>query len=82
MLYQFYVIEIKKTAAGEYEHNVFWAYDENLDLAQRKAEAKAYELLQVAALSETQTHSVTVLSDEGFVVFNKCYHNVNAVSAE
>lgn len=81
-MYQFYVIEIKKNAAGEYEHNVFWAYDENLDLAQRKAEAKAYELLQVAALSETQTHSVTVLSDEGFEVFNKCYHNVNAVSAE
>ena len=75
-MYQFYIIEIRKNVNGEYEHNVRWAFDANLDLARRKAEAIAYELLMVAALSETITHSVTVLSDEGFVVFNKCYHNV------
>lgn len=81
-MYQFYIVEIKKTPAGEYEHNVQWAWDANQDLAQRKAESKAYELLTEAALSNTQTHSVTVLSDEGFVVFSKCYHNVPAVEPE
>lgn len=76
MLHQFYIIEIKQYPNGEYEHNVQWAYDEDQDTAQRKAEAKAYELLQAAALSETATHSVTVLSDEGFRVMGKCYHNI------
>lgn len=75
-MYQFYIIEIKKYPNGEYEHNVDWAYDANPDLAQRKAESKAYDLLKAAALSETTTHSVAVMSDEGFTVLNKCYHNV------
>ena len=76
-MYQFYIIEIKKYPNGEYEHNVDWAYDANPDLAQRKAESKAYKILESAALSETTTHSVTVMSDEGFTVLNKCYHNVH-----
>ena len=75
-MYQFYIIEIKQYPNGEYEHTVNWEYDTNQDLAQRKAEAKAYELLQGAALSETVTHSVTVLSDEGFKIMGKCYHNI------
>lgn len=75
-MYQFYIIEIKKNTNGEYEHNVYWAWDADQDLAQRKAESKAFELLTAAALSETLTHSVTVLSDEGFKVMNKAYHNV------
>lgn len=50
-MYQFYVIEIKKYPNGEYEHNVDWAYDTNQDLAQRKAESKAYDILKAAALS-------------------------------
>lgn len=54
-----------------------WTYDVNPDLAQRKAESKAYDMLKAAALSETITHSVTVMSDEGFTVLNKCYHNVH-----
>lgn len=75
-MYQFYIIEIKKFPSGEYEHNVDWAFDEDQDLAQRKAESKAYDKLKAAALSETTTHSVTVTSDEGFSVLNKSYHNI------
>ena len=75
-MFQFYIVEIKKSPSGEYEHNVDWAFDENQDLAQRKAESKAYGRLEDAALSETSTHSVTVLSEEGFKVLDKCYHNV------
>lgn len=80
-MYQFYVIEIKKFPSGDYEHNVDWAFDEDQDLAQRKAESKAYKILESAALSETTTHSVTVMSDEGFSVLNKCYHNVKPEAA-
>lgn len=75
-MYQFYILEIKKFSNGEYEHNVDWAFDEDQDLAQRKAESKAYDMLKAAALSETTTHSVTVMSDEGFSVLNKSYHNI------
>lgn len=77
-MYQFYIIEIKKFPNGEYEHNVEWAFDADQDLAQRKAESKAYDKLKAAALSNTVTHSVAVLSDEGFTVLNKVYHNAQA----
>lgn len=76
MLHQFYIIEIKQYPNGEYEHNLYWEYDQNIDTAQRKAESKAHDLLSVAALSETVTHSVTVLSDEGFKGLGQCYHNI------
>lgn len=76
MLHQFYVIEIKQYPNGEYEHSLSWEYDEDNDLARRKAESKAYDLLKSAALSQTVTHSVTVLSDEGFTGLTKCYHNI------
>lgn len=76
MLHQFYVIEIKQYPNGEYEHNLYWEYDEDQDLARRKAESKAYDLLRTAALSNTITHSVTVLSDDGFRGLGNCYHNV------
>lgn len=75
-MYQFYIIEVKKYQSGEYEHNVLWAWDQDQDKAQRKAESSAFELLKDAALSETITHSVTVFSDEGFPVMSKCYHNI------
>ena len=76
MLHQFYIIEIKQYPSGEYEHQLYWEYDEDQDLARRKAESKAYELLKDAALSPTVTHSVTVLSDEGFKGLSNCYHNI------
>lgn len=75
-MFQDYVIEIVKNAEGQYSHNVYWTFDETADKARRKAESKAYELLALAALSETMVHSVTVLSDEGFNVMNKCYKNI------
>lgn len=76
MLYQFYIIEIKQYPNGEYEHQLYWEYDTDRDLARRKAESKAYDLLKSAALSQTVTHSVTVLSDDGLSCLGKCYHNL------
>lgn len=75
-MYQYYILEIIKAPETGYSHNVFWTFDANKDLARRKAESKAYELLQVAAVDENYLHSVTVLADDGFQIMSKCYRNV------
>ena len=40
MVTQFYIVEVQQNPQGEYGHLVHWAYDEDPDLAQRKAESK------------------------------------------
>ena len=56
-MYQYYILEIVKAPETGYSHNVFWTFDADKDLARRKAEAKAYELLQVAAVDQNYLHS-------------------------
>ena len=73
MMYQNYVVEIKKTASGEYEHNVFWLYDEDPDKAMLKAESKYHEVLSAAAVSTMAEHSAILFTSEGFPKANKCY---------
>ena len=75
-MYQYYILEIIKAPETGYSHNVFWTFDADKDLAKRKAEAKAYELLQVAAVDANYLHSVTVLADDGFQIMSKVYRNV------
>ena len=75
-MFQYYILEIVKAPETGYSHNVFWTFDADKDLARRKAEAKAYELLQVAAVDANYLHSVTVLADDGFQIMSKCYRNV------
>lgn len=82
MLYQNYVVEIKKLASGEYEHNVFWLYDEDADLAMRKAEAKYHEVLAAAALSNTKSHAAILFTSEGFPMLNECYKNIKEEETE
>ena len=33
MVYQYYIIEIKRDTTGELEHQVHWAFDENREQA-------------------------------------------------
>ena len=75
-MFQYYILEIIKAPETGYSHNVFWTFDADKDLARRKAEAKAYELLQVAAVDHNYLHSVTVLADDGFQIMSKVYRNV------
>ena len=75
-MYQYYILEIVKAPETGYSHNVFWTFDADKDLARRKAESKAYELLQVAAVDANYLHSVTVLADDGFQIMSKVYRNV------
>lgn len=72
-MFQNYVVEIKKLANDEFEHNVFWLYDEDADLAMRKAEAKYHEVLAAAALSNTKSHAAILFTSEGFPMKNECY---------
>lgn len=72
-MYQNYVVEIRKNAAGEYEHDVFWAYDEDADQAMLKAESKYHEVLSRAAVSTYAEHSAILFTSEGFPKEHKCY---------
>ena len=82
MLYQNYVVEIKKLANDEFEHNVFWLYDEDADMAMRKAEAKYHEVLAAAALSNTKSHAAILFTSEGFPMRNECYKNIKEEETE
>lgn len=78
-MYQNYVVEIKKYTSGEFEHNVFWLYDENQNKALLKAESKYHEILAAAAVSEAAEHSAILFTSEGFPVDHKCYiHDAEA----
>mgnify|MGYP003571252311 CR=1 FL=1 len=70
---QFYIVEIQQTQAGEYAHIVHWAFDEDPDKAQLKAESKYYTVLAAAAVSELKSHAAILFSAEGFPMMNKCY---------
>ena len=77
-MYQNYVVAVKKTASGEYEHNVFWLYDEDPDTAMLKAESKFHEILAAAAVSEMAEHSAILFTSEGFPKDHKCYKHGGA----
>ena len=70
---QVYVVEIKKTQSGEFEHNVFWLYDADADKAMLKAESKFHEILAAAALSDTAYHAAILFTSEGFPMKHECY---------
>lgn len=72
-MYQNYVVEIKQFHNGEFEHNVFWLYDEDADKAMLKAEAKFHEILAVAAVSDTASHAAILFTSEGFPMRHECY---------
>lgn len=73
---QFYIIEIKQFNNGEFEHNVYYSWDENSQKARLKAESKYHEVLSVGAVSDTLKHSAIVVSEECFPVVNQCYNHV------
>ena len=77
---QFYILEIKKSYSGEFEHQIYYAWDENPNKARLKAEAKYHEILSLAAVSDTAEHSAIIVSDEGFPVVNQCYKHKSEVS--
>lgn len=79
-MYQYYIIEIQKSHAGEYAHLIHWEYDANADIARQKAEAKFHAVLAAAAVSDTAMHSATLISAEGVSLRNECYKHATAVA--
>lgn len=79
MVTQFYVVEIQQDTPGNYAHLVHYVWDEDPDLAQRKAESKYHEVMMAAALSNTMTHSAILFSTEGYPMMHGFYHNVKEV---
>lgn len=79
MVTQFYIAEIKRLPSGEFEHQNYWAWDEDPDVARLKAESKYHEVLSTAAVSNTLYHAAILFSSEGFPIANQCYkHTVTA----
>lgn len=78
---QFYIVEIKQDAQGEYEHIVHWAWDTDPDIARQKAESTYHSVLAAAAVSDTMSHAAILFSTDGFPILNQCYKHA-AASAE
>lgn len=70
---QYYIFEIQQLQNGEYAHLVHWEYDENPKTAQLKAESKYHTVLAAAAISDTLTHSATLLTGEGVPLAQQVY---------
>ena len=74
---QFYVVEIKKLPTGDFEHQVYWVYDEDAHIAQLKGESKYHEVMASAATSvatgATIEHSAILFSTEAFPMLHGCY---------
>ena len=83
MIYQYYVVEIQQYKDGTYGHIVHYAYDEDAEKARQKGDAKFYEVLAAAAVSELPKHSAILFDTSGKHLMNKSYtHEVSEVSED
>lgn len=74
-MYQYYVTEVRKTFSGEYEHDNYWAYDEDQDKARLKGEAKFHEVLSRAAVSPYAEHGAILFTSRCYPIKNECYEH-------
>ena len=72
---QFYIIEIKEIIPGEFEHQVYYAWDEDETAARLKAESKYHEILSGAAVSECYHHSAIIIDSRCFPKLNYSYEH-------
>lgn len=79
---QFYIIEIKEINPGEFEHNVYYAWDEDETTARLKAESTYHSLLSAAAVSENYRHSAVIIDSRCFPKLNYSYEHLPEVSGD
>ncbi len=72
-MYQYYVTEVRKTHAGEYEHENYWAYDEDQQKARLKGEAKFHEIMAKAAVSDFAEHGAIMFSAQCYPLMHAYY---------
>lgn len=73
---QYYIVEIKQLTSGEYEHNIYYAWDEDRETAYMKAQQKYHELLSTAAVSNTKKHSAIIIDDSAATVESRSFVHV------
>ena len=81
-MYQNYVVEVKQYFNGEFEHQIYWLWDDDENIALLKAEAKYHSILAEAALSETAMHSAILFSSKGFPIMNQYYEHKEPLPQE
>ena len=74
-MYQYYVTEVRKTHGGEYEHENYWAYDEDQQKARLKGEAKFHEVLARAAVSTFAEHGAILFSSTCYPLMHAYYEH-------
>lgn len=73
---QYYIVEITIDANDNYEHNVYFAYDEDAKQAKLKGESKYHDLLSKAAISTYVSHSVIMFRADATPVDHKQYVHI------
>ena len=69
---QFYVVEVRQHANGEYSHDVHYTWDEDPVTAQLKGESK-FEVLAAAAVSEHPVHSAILFGTDCVALMAKSF---------
>lgn len=76
---QYYIVEVRQYPNGEYEHAVYFAWDEDANKARLKGESKYYEILSTAAVSENLVHSAIMFGTDGFpYLYHSFQHPIDA----
>lgn len=70
---QLYITEIRKTSAGEFEHENYWVWDEDEKAARLKAEAKFHEVLAAAATSTYAEHGAILFTSQCIPLRHEVY---------
>ena len=81
-MYQYYIVEIVKNQAGEFEHSVYWSYDADNQTAVLKGEAKYHEILSRAAISEYPEHSAIMFASNGTPLLSQSYTHTPSTPEE
>ena len=81
-MYQYYTVEVVKNANGEYEHSVLWHYADSDEAARLKGEAKFYEIMSRAAVSEFAEHGAILFSSRCKRIMDKCYIHATEQATE
>ena len=72
---QFYIFEVKEIKPDEFEHNVYYAWDDDKEKARLKAESRYHEIMSEAAVSENYHHSAIIIDSRCFPKLNYSYEH-------
>lgn len=72
-MFQYCVVEMRKTDAGVVSHDTYWLSDADATRARELGDAKYFERAAVAAVSSNALHYVTLVSENGYAVRNIRY---------